>query len=330
MTVISLTITESRDQVISGIPRSISVSANIPSTIFYTLDGSTPTVLSSVYVAPILTPENVSSLIFSVFATNGVDTSAVITKTYQTDILNNARIAHAATTNLGNAQQINSQFPFGQNAPNPNFQYLNNANAGITVFDPTKPATPTAFDASGNPTSFTNQPITTYKLIYSESDKEGVTGPGIGNLPSVTDVLGKNAPLEYTQEESHRSDKTFNARALVIYQDASLENPNDPPMINRQSFTLQDSEVVKDGVFFFTNSEELGAPSGSLLRSYYNERDNTITNYFFDSQVNRWIISKYPYVPKDPNATNLSQMISSPKIGNKVFLWYEFPRRVLP
>ena len=58
MAVISISLTESQDQVIVDIPRSVTLEANIPSTIFYTLDGTTPTITSSISIDELFLPTN--------------------------------------------------------------------------------------------------------------------------------------------------------------------------------------------------------------------------------------------------------------------------------
>ena len=53
MAVITITINESSDQILAGIPKYITLTTNIPATIFYTLDGTTPTTLSDMAVGQI-------------------------------------------------------------------------------------------------------------------------------------------------------------------------------------------------------------------------------------------------------------------------------------
>src|ERR1035437_7026687 len=97
MAVINITLTESEEQIVSGIPRAISISTNIPSTIFYTLDGSVPTLFSDMYIVPITMPTASLSVILNILATNGIDTAPILTETYVTNILNNARLGHSST-----------------------------------------------------------------------------------------------------------------------------------------------------------------------------------------------------------------------------------------
>jgi len=325
MSVISLTITESKDEVISGIPRSITVATSSPSIIFYTLDGTQPSTSSTVYTEPIMMPQNADNITFSVFATDGVNSSSIFTKTYQTDILNNTRMPRAQVNNLSPNSNV-SLFPFGTNSPTPDVEYDNPANTGITVLNPTLPSIPNAYDANGQPTTFTNQQLINYQLVYSESDWQGKTGPGIGTLPQ-SKILDNDGPQDYRQEISSRSDKIFNPKAMVVYQDASSEGPGDPLMINRQYFTLENPEIVINGNKLMTSASEANAGGGSYLRSYYNARTNDITNYFYDNTVGRWIISKYQYQPNQ-SINDLSQIVY-PRDSKYVFKWIPFQRRAL-
>ena len=84
MSIISITITASPTQTIPGIPDTIALSTNEPSTIFFTLDGSVPNLSSPIYIVPIVMPQTLLTVVLSVFATNGVDNSAIITQTYST------------------------------------------------------------------------------------------------------------------------------------------------------------------------------------------------------------------------------------------------------
>src|SRR5271170_7586396 len=99
MAVICVTICQSKDQVVSGIPKTVAITTNMPSTIFYTLDDSTPTLFSTMYTGPIFLPYNKFLVTLKVLATNGVSSSPIVEERYQTNIVDsNARLPHAATT----------------------------------------------------------------------------------------------------------------------------------------------------------------------------------------------------------------------------------------
>jgi hypothetical protein len=118
---------------------------------------------------------------------------------------------------------------------------------------------------------------------------------------------------------------------MVIFQDFSKEDPNDPPQINRQFFTLENPERARDGTFYFNTGLDAAAPiSGSFVRAHYNPRTNTITHYYRDSWSNKWIISTAPYQPNGTFDGNMAATAMGTKSGaGVVFEWLPFTRRVL-
>jgi len=324
MAVISLTITESSVQVVPGIPQTVTITANIPSTIFYTFDGTDPNSSSLVYLAPIVLPKTAPTVLLKILATNGTDTSSVIVNHYGFD-QSTIRKSHASVTGLDNRQ--GAVFPFASNAQNTTFNYGNAGNAGITVDAPDVPnVTTNYFDANGNPVGATDLPLDQYKQIYTTTDALGQTGKGIGTIPSQIRII----PKEAAPQSSDRADKVFNPKALVIYQDSRTESGNDPTALNREFFALENPEFVRDGALLYNDGPDTLTSTGSFLKSYVNPRDNTITYYYYDNAVNRWIISKQPYQLKDPNVSNLSGMVFGRGGGaGMVYLWRPFMRRAL-
>lgn len=327
MAVISISIIESSEQIVAGIPKTISLQTNVPATIFYTLDGSTPTTMSGVYTSALQLP-TLPAPRLRVYATNGIDSSAVIEKDYGPD-RTEIRMPHAAVVGLNiNAQ--NSLGLFGSNTQQMSTaEYRNPADAGITVLAPDLTPIPSGhFDADGNPAAQTNAPLLSYHILQTESNANGERGFGIGTLVPVKKLPERNNDVP---EESSRSKKLFNPRAMVIFQDADTEDMSAPPMLNREYFSTEMPEKEKDGTLLFGNAD-MSPPTttGSFLRSYHNPRDNSITYYYFDRSTNRWIISKQPYQLRDPNVGNLSGMVFGREGGiGKIFLWKPFQRRVL-
>lgn len=329
MAVISITITESSEQVVAGIPKTISITTNVPAMIFYTLDGSIPTTFSTIYTGIIFLPFDQLTITLSVLASNGVDSSPIITETYLTNMLDNTRLPHSATSTQPNDGSTADLYPYGTAPIQPVGTYLSPGEAGITVDDPTLPSISTGFDGSLNQTGFTNQPYTVenYQIVYSTTNAEGETGLGIGNLPA----SAKITPEIPEPETSQQFTNTFDPRAFVIFQDFDTADPNDPPQINRQFFTLEDPNKARDGDYYFNSGLDAPPVSGSFLRSHYNPRDNTISYYYLDTWTNRWIISKQQFKPTgsfDGNLAVVPQDNSS--AGSRyVMEWIPFARRVL-
>lgn len=328
MAVISVSVTVSAEQVVAGIPKTVSISTNIPASIFYTLDGSTPTLFSTMYTTAIFLPVDKLSVTLKILASNGIDTSPVITETYVTNMTEgtNARLPHAGTT-AEKGENLPSLYPYGTNPIQPNATFTSTATVGVTVDSANVDGYASGYDGAGNPTGFTDAPFDTlnYQIKYSTTDKLGQTGHGIGTLPAKATVIEESAPPNTTDQNSN----TFDPRAFVIFQDASTENPNDPPHINRMHFSLENPEKSRDGNHFFTSGLDAPPVNGTFLRSHYNPRLNTITYYYLDSWTNKWIISTMPYTPS-ATAGNLSGMVLSKQPGaGFVFEWLPFARRVL-
>jgi Chitobiase/beta-hexosaminidase C-terminal domain len=334
MVVISVTVTASEEEIMAGIPKTVSITTNIPAIIFYTLDGSVPTVNSTQYVGPIFLPFSQFIVLLNVFATNGTDSSPIISETYQTNMVDgNVRFSRN-DTNQPPGYNLQGLYPYGDNGIQPGALFGNPANVGITVDNPAKPAEPTGFDGQGNPTGFTNNPynLQNYNIIYSTQNAEGESGPGIGNLPANTPVNPPQPlPPAYGPEQTVQTfTSTFDPKAFVIFQDSTKENPNDPPIVNRMHFSLENDERARDGNAYFNTGLDAPPTSGTFLRSHYNPRTNMITYYYMDTWTNKWIISTQPYENTGPWNGNMSIQAVSPGSGaGFVFEWLPFTRRVL-
>ncbi len=322
MSVISITITNSVEELMAGIPRTITISTNISSTIFYTLDGTDPTINSNIYVSPIILPQTISLITLKVYATNGIDNSIIVSETYETDILNNTRFPYSTTTDPAGCQSPD-WYPFGTNEAQGTGNFVNPS--GIVVDDPALPQISDGYDADGMPNNFSNLPfnIENYQIEYSTTDSEGQTGPGIGNLPGHVKIIPETDPPEETEQFS----KLFDPRAMVIFQDFENENINDPPVINKQFFTFDNGADNEPNDFYSCGLDNSG-PTGSFVRQFYNPRDNTMTYYYFDNLSCRWLISKTPYIPNGNWDGNLSS-IKFGRGSSKVYEWVPGQRRVL-
>src|SRR5665213_339063 len=277
MSVISITIVESLEHIVANIPAFISVSTNIASTIFYTLDGSTPTLFSTIYTSSIVMPGG-PTVILSLFATDGVNSSAVIVNTYQTDVLGQgARLSHSGTNARPHSSQATiDPAPFGTPPISPGQQFLGPAAAGLTVYNELKPAGVNAgFDGFGNPAGFTNDqekdlPTKRFPFLYSTANAEGQMGAGIGTLPRST-ITRPTAP----PEQSDVNSPLFDPRAFVIIQDLTKPvDPGLPPLINRMNMTLENVERTRDGNQFFNVGPDAPTTSGSFVRREFNAANN--------------------------------------------------------
>jgi hypothetical protein len=329
MATITVSITESPFQLLAGIPSNITLDTNVPSTIFYTLDGSEPTVASYVAVGPIVLPSDKAYAIIRAFATDGVDTSAVITQEYFTTVVG-ARHPHDKITGLSDGTG-KATFPFGSPAEAFAVDHFGNT-GGVIVNDPNLPQMADGYDGSGTNTGagFFNPPRTQYQWLFSETNAIGERGRGLGTLPArVISVKPRNDNVQTISSNTSRP--LFNPRALVIFQD-SREEPYDPNIvnINRPYFDLEDQAKARDGSML-TNIDAV-TPMGGFLKQHYNATHNIMTYYYYDNRVCRWIISKEPYTPSQNPTANMSGIVSRSSRGEGaglVFKWVPFKYRCL-
>lgn len=329
MSVISITLTESSFQIVAGIPSSIELSTNIPATIFYTIDGTEPTTSSSVYIEAINLPTNENAVTLKVFATDGTNTSDVITNEYKTSY-STARRPHASVSGL---DQISNQafYPYGTQDPGGPAKYGNVA--GRTMDSPSVVGVTGGYDADGNPTLETDLPynLENYDIIFTETNSIGERGRGIGTLPAEA-ILVVPPSQEPPQASSNTASPFFDAKALVIFQN-DQDEPYDPEVskVMRPYFDLTDPEKSRSGAHFYTSAFEGNLPGSSLLRQQFNPKDNTITYYYRDRETNRWIISKTKFVPQRPDLFNYSTIVTSSRQQGAgiVFQWLPFRYRTL-
>ena len=285
--------------------------------------------MSLIYVGPITLPTEYPTVILNVFASNGTDSSPVITETYQPDVLGgNARYPHSGTNapaqprgSLGNVNPA----PFGAPPLVSKQQYLGPGAAGLTVDDPTLPEVSQGFDANGNPANFTNGqdkfgiPSKNFPYLYSTANEEG---EGVGTFPPHT-VVRRPAP----PEQSNMASPFFDPRAFVVIQDSTKPiNPLMPIQINRMMFSLEDVEHVRAGNQLYNTALDSPPVTGGLTRSYFNPVDNSMTYYYYDNIALKWLISKQSANFKSTIINDYSsKMVFLPgQGGNRVFPWRPF------
>ena len=328
MATITIFIKESPLQLLAGIPASIVLETNVPSTIFYTLDGTNPSIESSIAIEPIEMPTDSANVVLKTFATDGIDTSPLITQKYVTNIVPGRQPHDKVITNQDGTGK--ATYPYGSSVSSfndPNI-YLNTG--GVIVDDQTQPRVPTGFDGDGYQVGFVNTPTDQYDVLFSETNSIGETGNGIGTLPGK--VLSVRPRNDNDHPESTDASKPyFDPKAMVIFQD-SRDTPYDPdiPKINRPYFDLEDQAKARDGALL-TNIDSV-SPQGGFVKAHFNPTDNSLTYYYYDNRVSRWIISKEPYSPSQNPTANMSGIVSRSSRGEgvgSIFKWIPFKYRRL-
>jgi len=176
---ISLIITESDLEKIAGVPSFLTVETNVPASIFYTLDGSTPDINSNIYIDQINLPSNFSKVTVKIFATNGIENSAIFSQTYGSSFVG-LDPGSSIVTNYNQYRTGTNYSPFGDMLQDisPTFGPA----AGLIIDDSAIPNTLDGYDAAGNAVGSIDQTAPRLDFIYSETDGKGNVGRGIGTV----------------------------------------------------------------------------------------------------------------------------------------------------
>jgi hypothetical protein len=324
MSIISLTITESEEQIVSGKPKFILIESNIPANIYYTYDGSDPNTMSDIYIDKLYLPYEDNTLTVKIFATNGVESSSIIEKKYFHVFPDNMKRSKSITDSNSSSKN-NLLYPLGTHEYYPSSQFLDLSNNGQVVYDPELAAIANGFNSQGIPDGYTNKEynLENYKIKYSTTNYQNISSPGVGTLPA--EVLIKLQ--EPDPDTSNAESSLFDPKAFVVYVDVDKLNPEDPPIIGNQFFSLEKPNTL-DGSKL--NATGLDAPPvhGTWIRSYHDPRTNTMTSYYRDNVANKWLIMKAPYTPK-----NVIDSLAGYTLGGSnsrhVYRWIPYMRRIL-
>src|SRR3990167_1055676 len=86
MAVVTLVFTGSEEEITSGVPKSVTIASNVPATIYFTIDGSTPSLSSPIYIDGIEFPTGQTSVTLSAFGVNSDDEAGpILTQVFAAD-----------------------------------------------------------------------------------------------------------------------------------------------------------------------------------------------------------------------------------------------------
>jgi len=323
MSVISVTITESTEQIVSGKPKYLTIETSVPANIYYTLNGEDPTTMSDIYIDKLYLPYDQNTLIVKIFATNGVDSSPIIENKYYHEFPDNLRRPRTVTDSNSNSKS-KQLYPFGTSEYSPSTQFLDLSNNGQVVYDPELTSIANGFNASGIPDGYTNKEynLENYKIKYNKNQNGEYIG--VGTLPQEVFLrLKQDDP-----EESEAGTTLFDPKAFVVYVDQSKLNPEDPPIIGSQFFSLERPDTL-DGSKLQSSGLDSPNVHGTFIRSFHDPRTNTLTSYYRDSVANKWLIIKSPYKPNNVIDSFAGFVLGGSSGGRHVYRWIPFMGRVL-
>jgi hypothetical protein len=283
--VILLTLQESPEEIISGIPESVFLTANVPSTIFFTLDGTDPDIDSEMYVDGIAMPTSGTTITLKAIAISGIMQSAILEETYSTDQSGIDR------TRLVGDEGINLLPP------------------GSTVVDNL------SVDEDGLPSQSSSIPFVDLDIQASTRNNIGEDIPGDTTIDFINLPNRVRSP-EPAAVSSPNDSIDFDPRASLIIIDGTTEENRENQVvriINRPRLSMDLISPIHAN-----NQGEQQLVTSHLVRTMRNPITGVITFYYRDSRENRWIKSTQIV---ESETLNISPNAAPP--SSFVFRWIE-------
>lgn len=260
MAVSVLTFTVSDTEITSGVPEYVEIESNIPANIYYTIDGSTPSIDSALYVGAIYFPtDGTSSYTLKAF---GVDADgyygAVLSQTFAAD-----------TTEITVSRLVDGE--------------------GLIVDSATETTNrEDGFDADGAAVRFIDLDADTIDnlTVRSKMGRAGIE-EGTQVVVNIPDPTTTSNPYDdqFQAYSSPRYAETFNPYAKTIVIDNRVDNEVNltlrPYMSMSNVYTEFGGKRLLDpeGVYV----------SGGKVRSFYNKNNNVMVSYYFDHNNCQWV-----------------------------------------
>lgn len=268
MAIITISAIELGPELVAGIPRYVALETNVPSTIYYTLDGSEPTVLSSVYVDPILLPDNACNVNVRALAISGLDIGYLLV------------FFGADMTFITRARRIDG---YG---------------AGIIVDGYREPwvvydgYSLNELDEAIVPARYSDYELRELEIKYS---KTGVNGLGTGTFPwpgpEPEEITQEYSPIGPEESSPNDQNVFFDSRALYIVIDGTM----DDGYVNQSVFPINRPNEGTMNPAKYLNGQIMYSPtpfiSGGLVKSFVNYNTGIMVFYYYDVVDCRWIKS---------------------------------------
>lgn len=284
--IIILSIEESVNQIIAGFPEYIILSTNIPSTIFYTLDGSDPTESSEIFVDRIVMPTDGLTRTLKAIAYSGSSTSSILEETYFT-----------TTKDLNKSRLLGKEG-------------ISILPTGAVIIDSL------AYDGDGNPAQSTSIPFIDLDLVASTTNNIGepIKGTSIDFINFSLEQPIVQPPIV----SSPNNNLDFDPKAQYIIIDGTT-----PEAIANQTVRVINRPANSMDLYSKVHTQNQAGYqliSGNFVRHMVNPKTGVITFYYRESRENRWIKSTQKI--EGDHSLVISSNSGGPP-GSFVFRWIE-------
>ena len=259
MAVVTLTFTGSEEEIVSGIPKYLTIASSVPATIYFSIDGSTPSTSSPIYTSTFEMPDGENSVTVSAF---GVDadniTGPILTQVFAPDT---SRISVSRYTG---AERF----------------VLNRADSGAD--------TPDGWDADGAPARFIDVDLETLDIIHSDRGAGGIA-EGTRVIVGIPDPSSTGSLIDdgFVPFSTPKVGELFNPRARTILIDNREDN--DLNITLRPFGALHDPYSEFGGKRVREPADDATYVSGGFVRRFYDAKNRIMVSYYFDHNEGRYV-----------------------------------------
>jgi len=286
---ILLEVEASENQVVSGIPEYLTLSANRPSIFLYSFDGSMPNLEDSLMTTDVVyLPSIGRSVSINIIAYSEEEYSEVISLTYSTELdLSNSR--HL----VGEGIDV---LPYGE-----------------------EPIDALSVDYQGNNSRETSQDVNDLDIVTSEYDSKGLPNPDRSSF----DFINFPVLIKFSRppEKDSLDNIYFNPKAKLIRIDGSTKEAYEAQVVRFINRGYGSIDPVKKSSYE-NPLKKSNLITGNLVRYAYNPTTGIVVFYYFDSKDSRWVISKQK---TDKKTFDLSKAGGRQRLGKYVFRWNKDP-----
>lgn len=260
MVVVTLTFTASKKEIVSGIPKFMTIESNVPATIHFTINGTDPTINSPIYIDTFDMPDGVNSVILSAF---GIDSDGfsglVLTQTFAPD-----------TTRVDVTRLIGAEgFTVDRFADQTNIE--------------------DGFDADGNIIRFIDKQLIDLDVIHSEKGRLGIAD---GTQIEIASLSPEETPFPFDDDfvlfSTPKEAQFFNPFAKLIVIDNREDN--EVQITNRPWGSIRSLSRDFGGQMEIKGSDSTYI-SGGFVKAFFSAKNNVMVSYYFDHNTGRYIKS---------------------------------------
>ena len=267
---IKLSIEEGSIELLDGVPEYVTFSTDIPSTVYYTLDGTDPSVLSLIAVDKVYLPTLSGTIKIKAIAIAGDKSSELLVREFA---LNN---------------NLNGRYLVGDE--------------GISVMRfGDEPVDNLSFDSKGNPAELVSSDPNTLDVKASKTNSIGEPIPDMKTSRDFINFAEVIKEEGSSSQSSPNGNVNFDPTAKFIIIDGSTNEAKENQVVkivNRPYNTFGTTTKFYE--------ERLGQKepivTGNYVRSFYNPKNGKYVSYYWESLESRWIRSEQ-FVEKEPSST---------------------------